>query len=161
LFASIAGKLKATTDAFAEKFQHEINQRTCILNEALTASQMLAMSSSTHKAFFKDLNYDEFIADYAVCALESMQSETVGLENAEIIFSSATQYLREYWKCQGFTFDVTLKNEKTHMSVYGKLKFLYAILFYSSQLRTRILESLGILRWSPFPLELGRHLAQP
>jgi hypothetical protein len=38
------------------------------------------------------------------------------------------------------------------MSVYGKLKFLYAILFYSSELRTRILESLGILRWNPFPL---------
>ncbi len=38
-----------------------------------------------------------------------------------------SQYLREYWQSTGKTFDVELKNEKAHLSVYGKLKILNAI----------------------------------
>jgi hypothetical protein len=77
LFTCISGQLKTKADVFARTFQSELQERTTILNSHLSATEMLAMSCSPHKASFKDLNYDEVVVDCAMVTLEKMHFDTL------------------------------------------------------------------------------------
>ncbi len=149
LFTCISGQLKTMADGFATIFQSEIQKRTSILNNQLTATQMLAMSCS----IFKDLNYDEVVVDCAMLTLARMQFDTLSLEDAEYnLFCSATQYLRKFLESRGQSFTLKLAIEKNHLSVYGKLKFLNAVvkIFQSKSYSRNYSEMIKIVFFTGF-----------
>jgi hypothetical protein len=93
------------------------------LNLSLVTSDLLIMKSSLYQSRFKHLDFEDIVVSCSIAALEELRFDSLSLDVSELLFSSLTQYVRNWLQSETESFALQLKNEKL-LSVWGNLKFL-------------------------------------
>ena len=106
-----------------DKFQQEYIKRMGTLNLSLVTSDLLIMKSSLYQSRFKHLDFEDIVVSCSIAALEELRFDSLSLDVSELLFSSLTQYVRNWLQSETESFALQLKNEKL-LSVWGNLKFL-------------------------------------
>jgi hypothetical protein len=91
VMSCISNVLQTQAQKFGEIFQSIYEPRKKLVNDKMSAIDILIMTSSPQKAMFKSLDFDQIIVSCAMDSLNAMQFEKLTFDEAELCFSGCTR----------------------------------------------------------------------